>query len=133
MCNAVTFSMISFKRVDADIQNVKNNDCNHVFGMRRVNEHNETIYLSPQIDSLLSNYPGIQYIKNGAINSSNDLTDLGYILYDNYNEITTDGVYINETYLRRFANFLYYDNKGENKIDYNKLNISSLVNSYFFY
>ena len=131
ICVSISFSIVDYNRIDADIKNLKTIDEIETFTLEYNNRTNNLSY--SQVEQIKEKFPEMKYIQDGVINSSQDIIDLGMEFYDNYNEIKDDGIYIFEYKIQEAINNgkLFYDENGVNVIKKtDEINYENLSNTY---
>ena len=131
LCLTATLSIISYNRTDVDIKNLKtNNEIQMIY----LKSNTDELFVSfAQAEKILEKYPNIVSIRDGVINSANEIISLGLELYDNYKEIKDNGIYIFENRLKQEINLgnVYYDPQGLDNFNKNSnINYSQATGLY---
>ena len=135
MCIASTFSIVNYKRVDTDIKNLKSMGEIENFSLERYSyDDGVDINIShAQVDQIKKNNNNLHYIEDGVIKDSESLLKFGFELYDNYNEISCEGIYIFEYKIKEAIQNgrLFYDNVGSKIVEKTEVTgYFNLVNTY---
>ena len=138
ICISTTFSIVNYNRIDTDIKNIETMDEIETFGLERYS-YEDTLARTisyAQADQIKNDNPEMVYIQDGIISSSNDLFNFGLELYDNYNEISNDGIYVFEYIIKQAIQNgkLYYDNFGVQFVENtDEIKYDLLTNTFLLY
>lgn len=128
---SISFSIVNFDRYYVDSENIINNNIDRFYLKQYESDENNLSFISK--NEIIENND-ITYILNDEINSYNDLLEMGYELYEGFNEISHEGIYVIDNFIIECLHkgMIYYDSNGENEVSKN-IPIQELVNKYLFH
>lgn len=126
---SISFSIVNFDRHYVDAKNIQSNEIERFYLQYFDSEDTRLSYLAA--NEILENNK-INYIINDEIESYQELLNMGYELYEGYNEITEEGIYIIDVVLIRALHNgeLFYDSFGDNEVS-KDIDIKELVGKYY--
>lgn len=126
---SISFSIVNFDRHYVDAKNIQSNEIERFYLQYFDSEDTRLSYLAA--NEILDNNK-INYIINDEIESYQELLNMGYELYEGYNEITEEGIYIIDVVLIRALHNgeLFYDSFGDNEVS-KDIDIKELVGKYY--
>lgn len=103
---SLSLAISGFERPYVDAKNITSNNVNKY--LITSNRDNYWIYNSTA--EKITEYPELEYIRNGIVESINDVINMGYELYPNYQEITDESIILSDSYLNGYvqSGCLYY-------------------------
>ena len=129
---SISFAIVNFDRNYVDTKNIQSNQIERFYIYGYNNDDTELNFITA--NEILTQNPNITYIVNEEIESYQELLNMGYELYEGYNEISYEGIYILDKYLLTSLHLgeVVYDAKGERVVE-KDFPLEELVNKYYFY
>ena len=93
---SISFSIVNFDRYYVDSENIINNNIDRFYLKQYESDENNLSFISK--NEIIENND-ITYILNDEINSYNDLLEMGYELYEGFNEISHEGIYVIDNFI----------------------------------
>ena len=129
---SISFAIVNFDRSYVDAKNIQSNDIERFYIYGYNNDDTELNFITA--NEILTQNPNITYIVNDEIESYQELLNMGYELYEGYNEISYEGIYILDKYLLTSLHLgeILYDVEGEQVVE-KDFPLEELVNKYYFF
>ena len=129
---SISFAIVNFDRSCVDAKNIQSNDLERFYIYGYNNDDTELNFITA--NEILTQNPNITYIVNDEIESYQELLNMGYELYEGYNEISYEGIYILDKYLLTSLHLgeILYDVEGEQVVE-KDFPLEELVNKYYFF
>lgn len=129
---SISFAIVNFDRSYVDAKNIQSNDLERFYIYGYNNDDTELNFITA--NEILTQNPNITYIVNDEIESYQELLNMGYELYEGYNEISYEGIYILDKYLLTSLHLgeILYDVEGEQVVE-KDFPLEELVNKYYFF
>ena len=129
---SISFAIVNFDRNYVDAKNIQSNKIERFYIYGYNNDDTELNFITA--NEILNQNPNISYIVNDEIESYQELLNMGYELYEGYNEISYEGIYILDNYLLKFLHLgeVFYDFKGEQVVE-KDFPLEELVDKYYYF
>lgn len=88
-----------FERPHVDAKNIINNNVNKYL----ISSNQDHSWMYNSTAKKIIEYEGLEYIRNGVVKSINDIIEMDYELYPNYQEITDESIVLPDYYLYFYA------------------------------
>ncbi len=127
-----SIGFVDYNRMDVDYQNISTMKEDYIF----TGYGKERNTKSSQMNELIKKHPDLVYTQNNYIQSSKDLIKMGYEFYPGYQELTKEGIYISDRYLKYCFDIdnytIFWDSEGKNIVELeSEIDFTKLVGTYF--
>lgn len=131
-CISISFSIISYDRVDVDIKNLKRiNEIEYLYMYEK--EYNLGPPTISQINRITTKFKNLTYMKNGKVKDETIISKMGLKFLKKCDRLKTDNIYIFESYIKQaiYSEILYHDKMCTKLVSESEAeNLDVVLNSY---